>query len=150
MKKSLLHKEAADEIIARVKKLQPDTANHWGKMNATEMLLHCNISNKHILEDEIAYEKPGIIKKILAFVAVNILPQFPKNNKGPARTHTKGLIDTGKFEEQRQQFIDQVNAFPVRTKPFTSLHPAMGFLKTKDWGVITWMHMDHHLRQFGV
>ncbi|MGH9801334.1 MAG: DUF1569 domain-containing protein, partial [Blastocatellia bacterium] len=29
-------------------------------------------------------------------------------------------------------------------------HPAFGKLSTKDWGALTYKHMDHHFRQFGV
>ena len=33
--------------------------------------------------------------------------------------------------------------------PFTE-HPAFGQLNGRMWGVLTWRHLDHHLRQFGV
>jgi hypothetical protein len=29
-------------------------------------------------------------------------------------------------------------------------HPAFGQLSRKDWGVLVYKHIDHHLRQFGV
>jgi hypothetical protein len=29
-------------------------------------------------------------------------------------------------------------------------HPAFGKLSAKQWGVLIYRHMDHHLRQFGV
>jgi hypothetical protein len=29
-------------------------------------------------------------------------------------------------------------------------HPAFGRLSGKEWGVLCYLHLDHHLRQFGV
>jgi hypothetical protein len=29
-------------------------------------------------------------------------------------------------------------------------HPLFGPLTTTQWGQLTWKHLDHHLRQFGV
>jgi hypothetical protein len=37
---------------------------------------------------------------------------------------------------------DRKGAWPV--------HPAFGQLSARGWGVLTYRHLDHHLRQFGV
>lgn len=29
-------------------------------------------------------------------------------------------------------------------------HPAFGPLSGREWDVLSWKHLDHHLRQFGV
>jgi len=29
-------------------------------------------------------------------------------------------------------------------------HPFFGTLSADEWGKLTWKHIDHHLRQFGV
>ena len=49
MKKNLLITVASDNIIARAEKLTLNNTPLWGKMNVTEMLLHCNLCNKQIL-----------------------------------------------------------------------------------------------------
>ncbi len=33
---------------------------------------------------------------------------------------------------------------------FKLANPSFGYLTTKQCGLATWMHLDHHLRQFGV
>jgi hypothetical protein len=38
----------------------------------------------------------------------------------------------------------------VATATILSPHPAFGALARTEWGVLTWKHFDHHLRQFGV
>ena len=33
-----------DKIISRLEKLTPETKALWGKMNASQMLAHCNVT----------------------------------------------------------------------------------------------------------
>jgi len=51
MKKNLLHEEAANLLIERVGRLEAGNEARWGRMNATEMLLHCNLCNWQILTE---------------------------------------------------------------------------------------------------
>ena len=129
--------------------MQPGQSGKWGKLNVTEMLLHCNLSNKFILEGDAEYIKPGFKQRMIRSLVLYVLPRIPKNNPAPARTVTKGVQDI-EFGQQKAVFIATIKKFPIRGRPFASIHPRMGYLSTKQWGKIAWMHMDHHLRQFGV
>lgn len=150
MRKNLFDKNAANEIISRIKKLEVSQSAKWGEMNPTEMLYHCNLANMQILEGEQDYIKPSFKQKLLRFLSLHIVPQFPKNLKGAAVNDTHGRIDAGRFDEQKNRFIEIITAFPARNKPVRLVHPSFGYLSTKQWGVAAWMHMDHHLRQFGI
>lgn len=150
MKKNLLNKTAAAEIIDRVQALQQHAPAAWGEMNATEMLYHCNLANTQILEGTQAYRKSSFKQYLLRFLSLYIVPKFPKHMKGAPVNDTKDRIPATRFEEQRQQFIDIVSRFAGRQQPIQLVHPAFGYINTKQWGVAAWMHMDHHLRQFGV
>jgi hypothetical protein len=44
--------EVANELIARIHLLQPNTSPLWGKMNASQMLAHCNITYEYIFDDK--------------------------------------------------------------------------------------------------
>ena len=150
MKKSVLQKETAEEIIARVENLNPGSVNLWGKMNVTKMLLHCTLANKFILEDESSYHKPTFKQTVFKMIVFKLITQITRNNKGPKRLEVKGQIDSTLFDKQRQQYIDTIKRFGTHHKPFTSIHARLGYLNTDQWGIMVWMHMDHHLRQFGV
>ena len=150
MKKNLLDRPASIEIIERIGRLKADTRNLWGTMNATEMLLHCNLANKSILENESPYQKPSLKERLIKFAIFYILPKLPKNNKGPLRLDVRGTIDKNQFQEQKEKYIETIDRFPVHEKPITAIHPRAGYINTKEWGIFTWMHMDHHLRQFGL
>jgi hypothetical protein len=150
MKKSLFDQVAAAEIVKRFGRLSPANTPLWGKMQITEMLLHCTLANTCIVEDRSPYQRPALKKRLLTFAAIHLIHQFPHNRKGPGRLHTSGKIDRDKFEQQRKACIKSITRFANHKEPITSLHGGLGFLSDREWGIITWMHMDHHLRQFGV
>ena len=150
MKKTLLDFNAVNELVVRVENLTAGTPGRWGKMNATEMLLHCTLADQFILEDKSPFQMQTFKQRVITKLCLYILPLFPKNSKGPLRFNATGKINDPQFEEQKKQFINTLLRFPVHNKAFTSIHPGMGFLTTEEWGAVAWMHMDHHLRQFGV
>jgi hypothetical protein len=150
MKRSLFDPAAAAEIVNRFGQLNPASTARWGKMQVTEMLLHCTLANTFIVEDRSPYQMQGLKKRLLTFAAIHLIPRFPHNRKGPGRLHTIGKIDQDEFEQQRKTCIKSITRFANYKEPITSLHGGLGFLSNREWGIITWMHMDHHLRQFGI
>ena len=150
MKKNLLEKQAADEIIARVDKLEPGSKRQWGEMNATEMLLHCNLCNRQILEESRSGRKTTPGQFLLRILALYIAPHFKKGIRSESRHITRGEIDSLRFLEQKHEFIHLIKLFPVSRQPLTLTHPAFGNISTNEWGIAAYKHMDHHLRQFGV
>lgn len=150
MKRSLFDPSTEREVVARVLLLRVDTKPRWGAMNATEMLYHCNLSNQQVLEEVAAYKIPSFTVRVKKLIVFHFLSHIPRNNKGPARTHTKEKIRDDQFEMQRRKYKELIHGLVNHERPFRAIHPALGFLTMKEWGVILWMHMDHHLRQFGV
>lgn len=150
MNKSLLKKETADFIIARVQNLSAVHQPQWGAMTASEMLLHCNSCNRQILEESRGNKKTQIKQYLLRILALYIAPNFKKNIQGELEHHTKGKANDLDFETYRKEFIHLINKFPVNTRCLTLSHPAFGNISTQEWGIAAYKHMDHHLRQFGV
>lgn len=150
MKKNLLDKTASDTIIARVGNLNPNSKHLWGKMTATEMLMHCNLCNKQILEEKRGDKKTTLKQFLLRLLALYIAPNFTKGLKSESRHITKGKIKDTHFEEQKILFINIIRLFPLNTLQLTLTHPAFRNISTNEWGIAAYKHMDHHLRQFGV
>ena len=150
MNKNLLNKTASDSIIARAETLKVDNAPVWGEMNATEMLLHCNLCNKQILEEGRGNKKTTLKQFLLRILALYIAPSFKKGIASEKRNDTKGLIDSSCFDAQKKEFIHIIKQFPYNNQPLTLTHPAFGNISTTKWGIAAYKHMDHHLRQFGV
>ncbi len=149
MRKNLLEKSVAQEIIDRANKLTLETPAKWGTMNPTEMLHHCNLLNNTFLEGKLPRKKTSLVQRIARFLFLNLIPRFPHNLKIPKENQTKGKIAEQEFEAERAKYIQTIKTFSAQ-KEFATTHPAFGNMPPDAWGKLTWMHMDHHLRQFGV
>jgi hypothetical protein len=149
MKKNLLNKTTANYITYRVNNLEINSKPLWGEMNATEMLIHCNICNQQILDEERLDSRTSIKQFLLRILALYLAPNFTKNLKSEPRNDAKGKIDSAYFDKEKEEFIEIINQFPNVTKKLSLTHPAFGNISTKEWGIAAYKHMDNHLRQFG-
>lgn len=147
---NLLVKEAAGQIIDRATQLQSDSKAVWGKMNVTEMLLHCNLCNEQILAGGDFIKKTTASQYLLRILALYIAPTFKKGLHGDPRNETKGRINTSQFEMEKARFTEIIRRFPDHKGPLTLPHVAFGNISSHQWGIAAYKHMDHHLRQFGV
>ncbi len=150
MKKSLLDRRSANEIVTRVSLLTPDNTHQWGTMNVNEMLLHCNLCNRQIMEEKRGNNKTTAGQFLLRILALYIAPHFKKNIQSEQRHITQGKTGHLHFEQLRKDFITIIQQFPVNNKSLTLTHPAFGNISTREWGIAAYKHMDHHLRQFNV
>ena len=147
--KTLYQKEAVDEIINRVNKLSPSTQRQWGKMNVEQMLAHCSVGMQTATGEKIL--QSGFFLRLIG-------PLFKSqtSNDKPFRkespTHPGFIIgSTEGFEKEKQNLIEQINKFHQggETKCTTNPHSFFGKLTPKEWGVLQYKHLDHHLTQFG-
>lgn len=150
MKKNLLYKNSAQSIIKRVERLTPNHKNLWGRMNAIEMLMHCNSCNREIFEEKRGNSKTSLKQYFLRILALYIAPNFTKGIASERKHITKGKVFHTGFEEAKNEFIQLITRFPLNQQKLTLTHPAFGNISTKQWGIAAYKHMDHHLRQFGI
>jgi hypothetical protein len=151
MKRNLLNNDTAEHIIARVQKLQPSDKPLWGKMTPTEMLLHLNRVHQLLLTPSTSSPQKTSLKHLLIrWLVLYVMPRYPKGAKTPAPLRTKGAISEAAFAEQKQTFIELIRRFAQHHEPIQHFHPYFGALSTQQWGLASWKHADHHLRQFGL
>lgn len=151
MNMNIFNKFSAEALIFRVNQLTPAARPIWGVMNVTEMLLHCNICNKQILEAPVTVKQPTTLKQfMLRILALYVAPDFQKNRKGDERNDTVGKVSPDRFMAEKSKFIELITSLSTHKGNITLPHIAFGNLSTNQWGIAIWKHMDHHLRQFGV
>lgn len=151
MKKNLFDHSAIEATISRVLKLDSSSSGRWGSMNVTEMLHHCNLCNEQILEGQSVVPSRTSLKQwFVRLLSLYVVPAFPKNMKGAEENDTKNKVSGDSFETEREKFIGLMLCFDQFRGAVQITHPAFGRLNTRQWGRAAWMHMDHHLRQFGV
>lgn len=147
MKKTLLEPSARAGILARVESVTADSRPQWGKMNVEQMLAHLVESMRMAVgELQTKSKKLPIRHPPLRQLFVYWLP-WPKG----APTAPELLpSDRRSVEESKRELARLVALFGDRAASTEwPEHPAFGNLSRKGWGVLTWRHCDHHLRQFG-
>jgi hypothetical protein len=151
--KNLLQEKEYNSIIKRINNLHFDSERKWGKMNASEMLVHCADPIREALGERPTkplriwfYEKIG--KYIFLYIT-----GFPKGKTPTLSAYDvkKKGTQPGNFEEDRNTLINLISkVYSTDKSQDFSPHPAFGKLNRHEWGRLGWVHLDHHLRQFGV
>ncbi|MFS4467388.1 DUF1569 domain-containing protein [Maribacter sp. 2210JD10-5] len=149
--KNIFKKEVTDEVIDRIENLTPETPNLWGKMNVAQMLAHCNVAYDMTFTDK--YPRPKGFKKFMIKLFAKNLVVGPKPYKKNLRTAPEFLItDERDFLKEKELLIHNLR----KTQELGEAHfegkdsHAFGPLTAKQWNVLFYKHLNHHLEQFGV
>ena len=151
MKKNLFDVAAKDELIKRALQLTAYSQPAWGSMTPVEMLRHCSEAVQATLKPR-PFDTPATLRqKVAKFIMIYVFPRLPKGAKAPKYIDMKlqpFTLET--FENELKNFNKSLETFSSYKEPILNKHPYFGTMKNKEWGIVTWMHMDHHLRQFRV
>src|SRR3989440_8067568 len=148
MMRTVLNENDLDAILDRVKSLSVSSTRRWGSMDVTGMLQHLRLSGLMTVG-----ELPVVSKSKRAFqmfplkhLILYVVP-FPKG--APTAPELKPG-DATSFEEERAALLELLER--IGTGPSDGAgpaHPLFGPLTWREWGVATYKHADHHLKQFG-
>jgi len=147
--KNLFEKDAVDEIVARVNKLQPTSPRQWGKMDVAQMLAHCantmDMASGRLNSPRIFVGR--ILGPLVKPVFINEKP-FSKNNPTDKKLR---IADQREFASEQERLKSGVREFHEggEAKCTRHPHPFFGTLSPQDWARGMYKHLDHHLRQFG-
>jgi len=147
---SIFNTTDSEALIERFYKLTSDSPALWGKMNVSQMLAHVQEPMK-IATGELKL-KQGLVGFLFGRIAKN---QFMKNRSFKQGLPTvKSFIIKGNplFKTEREKIVAMVRKFTaagpsVLTK---EVHPFFGRMTVEEWDSLQYIHLDHHLKQFGV
>lgn len=147
---SIYNKADNEIIISRINNLTPESKGQWGKMTVDQMLSHCQAPM------DFAFGKTPMKANFLMQLLGKMLKgkilnsnEFKKDSPtAPAFIRTE-VYD---FEETKKGLIERINIFSdLGEKAIkTTKHPFFGEMTYDEWSKMHTMHLDHHLRQFGV
>jgi hypothetical protein len=145
---SILKESDRAALASRMRRLSDSSTARWGKMSVTEMLHHLRLSGQMAVgELEVADANKRAFQRFpLKHLILYVLP-FPKG----APTAAELLPDAAAtFEEERAAvlaLLDQIGVGPQDGAG--PAHPLFGPMSRREWGTVTYKHVDHHLKQFG-
>jgi len=149
--KSLYDPTVVNEVHGRIAKLRADTARQWGRMNVAQMLAHCTKTMEVALGESPPLPRHPLGRLIGPWVKRSLLVKGKPIGQN-ARTHPSVLVDGPRnFQNERNQLDDAIDRF-ARGPSACTRHPHFffGAMTPDEWATFSYVHLDHHLRQFGV
>lgn len=139
------------QIENRIHQLKESNIPRWGKMTATQMLVHCTDQLRLATGERKGVDQSSLFRRTLAKWTVLYTIGFPKGRKtiielDPAQKGTP--ITT--FEGDRKLLLATIQNFCLYDlRKGYEAHPYFGPLTRDQWGNMAYRHLDFHLRQFG-
>lgn len=145
---SILNEDDRAAICNRFRSLSASSDRRWGTLDVVGMLRHLQLSARMTLGelDVRSANKRAFQVFPLKHLILYVLP-FPKG----APTATELKPDAGEsLEVERAALLALLER--IGTGPHDGAapaHPLFGPMTWREWGVVTYKHADHHLKQFG-
>ncbi|MEJ2667919.1 MAG: DUF1569 domain-containing protein [Deinococcales bacterium] len=147
--KNLFEPSSAREIKDRIRRLTPENERQWGQMAVAQMLAHCSAW----MEIAAGVDRPprSLLGRLVGrFAKASILGEQPPARNMPTM---KGLIvsDERAFADEQQNLLAGIDRFAAGGPEQCTRHPHSFFgpLTPREWAILGYKHLDHHLRQFG-
>jgi len=148
--RTIFDNEERRQLTARLSNLTAESRPLWGKMGPAQMVKHLRLWEEMVHANKL-YRRPLIGRLIGPLILKKVLqtPEFRKNSPTiPEMVVTDTGIDLG---EERRQLILLVDSYPQYNWPDKSfIHPFFGKMTREQIGKLAYLHLDHHLKQFGV
>ena len=153
--KSLARAGDKAEVLARLKALQSDSLRRWGRMSAHQVVCHLADCFRMATGEKATSPASGPLQRTLVkWVALYLPVRWPEGRiqtrpeldqaAGGGTCPTDFAADVADLE----RLIDRITG-PARGLD-GQLHPIFGRLSDTAWLRWGYLHVDHHLRQFGV
>ena len=145
---SILNETDRAEIKRRMASLSASSTGRWGSMSVADMLDHLRLSARMTLGD---LSVPSANKRVFQVFPLKhlILYVFPFPKGAPTAPALKPNAPAA-FEAERAELLELLERIGSGPREGAGpAHPLFGPLTWREWGVVTYTHADHHLRQFG-
>lgn len=151
--KSLAREADQNEIVRRLALLGPEQPRLWGRMSAHQMVCHLNDSFLAVTGKRDVSPATGPIQRTLVKWLALYAPL-----RWPVGVMTRPEIDQEIGGTRPSAFASDLSELEALLRVVTTrpdcfdghTHPIFGPMSRAQWMRWAYLHMDHHLRQFGV
>ena len=150
--RTLARQRDRTEIIRRLRALDPQSVARWGRMSPHQMVCHLADSFRMAMGQKSVSHDTSLLKQtILKWVVLYAPLRWPAGIlTRPEIDQTLGgtkpvafASDLGRLEELMELATGPTRRLDGRW------HPLFGRMSDAAWLRWAYLHMDHHLRQFG-
>ena len=140
------------EIVSRLLVLKSDAQRRWGKMSVNQMLCHLSDSFRARLGEKEASPVDNLfLRTIFKWGALFSPTPWPHGVKSrPEMDQEVGGTPSKGFDADREELIGLLHRVVEQDPRERWRHPFFGPISYGECMRWAYLHMDHHLRQFGV
>lgn len=146
---SILNDQDRAGLVKRLQSLSVSSNARWGTMDVVGMLEHLHRSALMAVGD---LAVPSANKRAFQMFPLKhlILYVFPFPKGAPTAPELKPVVEKATFEEERAALVELLERIGTGRRDGAGPdHPLFGPMSRREWGVATYKHTDHHLKQFG-
>jgi hypothetical protein len=150
--KTLANSEDTAEIIGRLASIGSASRRRWGAMTVSQMICHLSDAFSVALGDRAAKPiKNRYNGPLMRWVALWLPLPWPHGVPTvPECDATIGGTLPAELERDKGELLAMLQRFAAHSNVVAQhAHPFFGPLTEKEWMRWGYLHMDHHLRQFG-
>lgn len=146
---SILNDVDRTAICERIGSVTSASVPRWGRMDAKAMLTHLKRSALMALGELPVASKSKRVFQVfpIKHLILHVVP-FPKGAPTAAELLVPDAASVDAIRSELVSLLERIGTGP--REGHGPVHPLFGRLSFREWGVATYKHTDHHLRQFGV
>jgi hypothetical protein len=148
--RSLSDSRVLAALTERIERITPDQPRRWGRMTAHQMTVHLvQVAEAALGQHDFAIP-PQTPRRVIKLVALYLPVPWPRNLQTGADLAATKVIPEAFAADRRRAITtlaDLASATPGR---LAQRHPVFGPMTHGDWHRWAFLHVDHHLRQFGL
>jgi hypothetical protein len=143
----------AAQLVARLRAVRPDSPRRWGRMTPPQMICHLRDAFVMGTGGKPVSEARGLHNRtVVKWIALYAPVRWPAGiMTRPEIDQAVGGTPPRDFDADRQELIDILDRLVSDPGAFFAgrRHPIFGRLSLAAWLRWSYLHVDHHLRQFG-
>ena len=150
--KSIARAADRDGLLARLRHVTPDAERRWGQMSSHQMICHLGDAFRMAMGTKAVSPASTLAQRtFLKYVALyGPLPWPPGIETMPEIDQARGGTCPTAFAADVAELISMFDRFvEARDCSRWPAHPYFGRLTCRQWMRWGYLHVDHHLRQFG-
>jgi len=152
MNKDIANPDQRADIVARLRRLAPDSPRQWGRMTPHQAVCHLSDSFRSMMSSApITSIATPLSRTVIKWIALQAPMKWPPGVKTmPEVDQEIGGTKPLEFARDCQVLETLIEQFAAKQGAGMQAHPMFGRMTAAEWRRWGWLHMDHHLRQFGV
>ncbi len=149
---TLAQERSKAEILRRLKTVGPESPRRWGRMSAHQMVCHLTDACRMATGEKPVSGATGMLQRtVVKWIALytplpwpsGILTRPEIDQEAGGTCPTDFAADVAELEALVEVLTAERRRFGWPS------HPIFGRMSEADWLRWAYLHMDHHLRQFG-